>query len=240
MKRVYLILIAILLLQLLSLAGYAQGPLTVYDGRVDSIAKTPSNAEIQLIKRYALPKARSAWRSDQYCTEGFEAISVAQGSFTKANSKQKAVMYRFCVKGHDIANNGIVIIEGGKITAHIIYNGGEDNSIQTLPDINGDGLSEIILDGGATHQGYTESMAIPITLSAAGTKSYGMAIVFEDDCGANPDRCKTLAYKITVRPGTNPTFYRETYSKKNGRGTRTGAAVRYTLGKTTGIFRLLK
>lgn len=240
MKRVYLSLIVIYLLQLLPLAGYAQGQLTVHDGRVDSIAKIPSNAEIQLIKRYALPKARSIWRSDQYCTEGFEAISAAYGSFTKPNSKQKAVMYRFCVKGHDIANNGIVVIEEGKIVAHIIYNGGEENSIQTLPDINGDGLSDLVLDGGATHQGYTQSVAIPITLSAAATKSYGMAIVFDDDCGANPDHCKTLAYKITVRPGTNPTFYRETYSKKNGRWTRTAAAARYTLGKTTGIFRLLK
>lgn len=228
-------------LSLLPFNGYTQVRLSVYDGREeDPDTDTPSNPDVQLIKRYALPKARSAWRSDRYCTERFDAIGVTNGSFTKNNSAQRAVLYRFCSKGHDIANNGIVIIEKGKIVAHIIYHGGNDYSIQTLPDINGDGLSDIVIGDGSTHMGHAEAIAIPISVSSAGIKNHGIADVYKDDCGIDPENCKTLAYKITVKPGVTPLFYRETYRKKNDSWTRVGAAVRYYLRINTGVFRLLK
>ncbi len=211
----------------------------VYDGRMDPNPAAPSTAEVQLIIRYALPKARQAWNSDQYCTEGFEAIDATSGSFTKPNSTQRAVLYRFCVKGHDIANNGIAIIESGRIVAHVVYEGGEESSLQSLPDFNGDGLSEIVTWDSSGHFGYANAVATVIAVSPSGVKNFGIADIYQDDCGAKPERCKTLAYKITVKPGATPVFYRETYRKTKGRWIQVGVAVRYSLRKNTGVFRLL-
>jgi hypothetical protein len=178
------------------------------------------------------------WRASGGCNEGFEVIDVATGSFTKAKTEQRAVLYRFCVTGHNFANNGIAIIEGGSMVAHIVYEGGEDYSIGALPDINGNGLSEIILGDGSTNQGYTTMVAILIEASPAGVKKWGIADVYEDNCGTM-ERCEMTAYKISVKPGPAPIFYREAYKKRNERWTRAGKATRYALRKLEGSYRLL-
>jgi hypothetical protein len=219
-------------------SGAAQTLRTVYDGRAEARASTPSNTDVQLVRRYALPKARRLWRGNDACTEGFEVIGVATGSFTKANTEQRAVLYRFCVTGHNFANNGIAIIEGGSVVAHIVYEGGEDYSIGALPDINGNGLSEIILGDGSTNQGYTTMVAILIEASPAGVKKWGIADVYEDNCGTM-DRCEMTAYKISVKPGPTPVFYREAYKKRNERWTRAGGVARYALRELGGSYKLL-
>lgn len=219
-------------------SGAAQTLRVVYDGRAEARASTPSNTDVQLVRRYALPKARRLWRASGGCTEGFEVIDVATGSFTKADTEQKAVLYRFCVTGHNFANNGIAIIEGGSMVAHIVYEGGEDYSIGALPDINGNGLSEIILGDGSTNQGYTTMVAILIEVSPGGVKKWGIADVYEDNCGTM-ERCEMTAYKISVKPGATPIFYREVYKKRNERWTRAGEATRYALRKLEGSYRLL-
>ena len=235
-SRIY-ILFSLLFLFIPSVA-LTQSLQTIYDGRTEVRASMPSNADVQLIKRYALPKARQAWRNSEVCNENFEVVDVTNGSFTKANSTQRAVLYRFCTTGHDFANNGIIVIEDRSVVAHVIYAGGEDYSIQALSDINGNGLSEIILSDGATHQGYSESVATIIEVSSTGVKNFGIADVYEDDCGAK-DPCKTITHKILVKPGQTPIFYRETYRMKNKRWTKVGSAVRYSLRKDESSYKLL-
>jgi hypothetical protein len=142
------------------------------------------------------------------------------------------------VTGHNFANNGIAIIEGGSMVAHIVYDGGEDYSIGALPDINGNGLSEIILGDGSTNQGYTVSVAVLIEASPGAVKKWGIADVYEDNCGTM-DECQMTAYKISVKPGPTPIFYREAYKKINDRWTKAGNATRYSLRKIGGSYRFL-
>ena len=211
----------------------AQNLRAVYDGRAEGKASTPSSAEVQLVKRGALPKARQIWRNDESCQENFEVVDVASGSFTKTDAAQKAVLYRFCVTGHDFANNGIAIIENGKIVANVFYNAGEDYSLRALADTDGNGLSEIVLTDGATHQGYTNVYITLIEISPTGVKDFGIAGVYEDDCGAK-EQCKSIAYKISVKPGNTPTFYRQAYSKRNKNWTPNGKAMRFSFRKSEG------
>jgi hypothetical protein len=150
---------------------HAQSLQAVYDGRAEQSAATPSSVDAQLIKCYALPKARQVWRNSEVCQEDFNVVDVANGSFTKANAVQRAVLYRFCITGHNLANNGIAIIEDGKIVAHVVYDGGEDSSIKALTDINGDGLFEIVLGDGGTYQGITVAVAILIEISRRASSS---------------------------------------------------------------------
>lgn len=211
----------------------AQNLQTVYDGRTEYETSTPSNADVQLIKRNALPNARQIWRNNESCQESFEVVDVASGSFTKPKAAQKAVLYRFCTTGHDFANNGIAIIEGGKIVANVFYNAGEDSSIRGLADINGNGLSEIILADGASHQGYTNVIITLIEITQAGVKSFGIADVSEDDCGAK-DPCKEITRKITVKPGKTPIFYRQTYRQRNKEWMTVGKLERFSFRASEG------
>lgn len=218
--------------------GAAQNLRVVYDGRSEARSSTtPSGADVQLVRRFALPKARRFWLSSG-CNEGFEPIGVASGSFTKPDREQRAVLYRFCVTGHNLANNGIAIIEGGSIVAHVVYDGGEDYSIGALPDINGNGLSEIVVGDGSTNQGYTAAVAVLIEASPGVVRKWGIADVYEDNCGTM-ERCEMTAYKISVKPGPTPIFYRESYEKRNERWTRAGNAARYSLRKIEGSYRFL-
>lgn len=219
--------------------GAAQNLRAVYDGRADTSRNTtPSSSDVQLVRRYALPKARRFWRGNDACTESFEVVGVASGSFTKPDTEQRAVLYRFCVTGHNFANNGIAIIEGGSMVAHIVYDGGEDYSIGALPDINGNGLSEIILGNGSTNQGYTTSVVILIEASTGVVKRWGIADVYQDNCGTL-EQCEMTAYKISVKPGATPIFYREAYKKRNDRWMKAGNVTRYSLRKTVGRYRFL-
>jgi hypothetical protein len=218
--------------------GAAQNLREVYDGRSENRASSPSSTDVQLVRRYALPKARRIWRGSGGCDEAFEVVGVASGSFTKPGTEQRALLYRFCVTGHNFANNGIAIIEGGSMVAHIVYDGGEDYSIGALPDINGNGLSEIVLGDGSTNQGYTTSVAVLIEASPGVVKKWGIADVYEDNCGTM-DQCEMTAYKIFVKPGQNPIFYRETYKKRNDRWIKAGNTARYALRKIEGRYRFL-
>jgi hypothetical protein len=81
-------------------------------------------------------------------------------------------------------------------------------------------------------------VAILIEVSQSVVKKWGIADVYEDDCGVR-DECEMTAYKISVKPGPTPIFYRETYRKKNERWTKAGNATQYALRKNEGRYRLL-
>jgi hypothetical protein len=218
--------------------AHAQSLRAIYDGRGGAGISQASEADVQLIKRDALPKARQLWRNNEACREGFEVVDVATGSFTKPKAAQRAVLYRFCVTGHNFAHNGIAIIEDGSIVAHVLYEGGEDSSIKAIADIDNNGLSEIVRGNGATNQGYTILVAILIEISPSGVKKLGIADVYEDDCGAK-EPCTTNAYKISAKPGRAPVFYREAYRGRGKSWIKAGATARYSLRKDESSYQLV-
>lgn len=201
--------------------GFAQSSVTLYDGRLENSPTQVSAGDMQLIKRNALPAARRAWGSD--CEEATEYIGSANGSFTASGRAQRIVLYRYCEMGHAFSNNGMVIIEGNRIVRNMIYNGGGESDVRALPDINGNGISEILLAGGSTNQGYTGMVISIIELTAAGAAEWGDADVYDDNCGA-VERCKMNAYRITAKPGVRPVYYREQFQKKGGKWQKIGGA----------------
>ena len=229
-----------LLCLLLCQAARAQGPVLVYDGRADPAPPArATSAEERLVKQFSLPTARRHWEGSAACEEGFDVMGAASGSFTRPGARQRAVLYRYCVTGHDFANNGIAVIEGGRVVADLLYEAGEDFSIASLPDIDGDGLSEMVLADGSIHQGITVVVAVPVQLSGSGVKTFGVADVYEDDCGAH-ERCKMTAYRVTAAPDPTPSFFRETFRKRGKRWVRVGRAARYTPRKNEASYVVLK
>lgn len=215
--------------------------LTVIDGREDREEKTATEAEKQLVnKEFKLKEAAimksSQFECDEGTEEGVEIIGTAEGSFTKPNSSQKVFLYERCRAGRAFGIGGILVVEDGKSVAHYTYGeNGLDSGIFSLPDVNKDGLSEVVLVGVGSGQGYLNA-AISLFEFKNGNFNYlGNAAVFDDNSGAVEDESKiiTTAYKISVQSASSPIFFRETYEKK-------GKAEKWSLMKKSEKFSLDK
>ena len=150
-------------------------------------------------------------------------LSGVEGSFTRPHAKQKAILYQYCMTGHNFADNGIVVFEGDHVTAHIVYQGGWDSAILSLPDIDGSGQSPILILGGGTNMGETWQTASMIELSEKGVRNFGHTETYHDDCGVaetgDPEG-KATDYKLFARKGTSPVFYRESLTAKCAKPTK--------------------
>src|SRR5262249_42885034 len=184
----------------------------IYDARRIPDQGKVSNIEKAILEREIHPIARRHWGK---CTDEFEGefvvVDVAQGAFTRPQSNQKAFLYMFCHTAHLFAQNGIAVLEDERIVAHLVYDGGTDNQVGALPDIDGNGLSEILIHGGGTTQGETFGGISIIELSQKGVRKFGETETYHDNCGVEENKGKKTAYRIYVRAGTTPAFYREAF-----------------------------
>lgn len=197
----------------------AQQARRIYDGRLSPKPGMIIPSEQALVREKAIPAAR-AWhkQSDSICTGGDEAlIDAAVGSFTRPASFQRAVLYRFCTIGHNRAVNGIAVIENGQLAANIVYEGGWDNAIGAITDLNSGGRSALIVASGGTNQGITwKSMAI-IELANDSVSRFGRLQTYSDNCGVS-EACRAEACRLSVKPGRPPVFYREDFGKNGAEG----------------------
>lgn len=209
----------------------AQALKPLFDGRLN-LSPTPLTPEEQkLITEKVFPEAAKFWRARKegnICEEEGNAVAVdiAKGAFTRPGAGQKAVLYRFCVTGHNFARNGIAIIENGKIVCHIAYNRCWENAIGAFPDINGNGLSEIVVAFGGTNQGITYKGVSIIEISGKNIFKFGGMQVYEDNYGASENGGKAEASKLLVKPGKNPAFFREIFSDGGTNSWKKGGAAR--------------
>jgi hypothetical protein len=142
-------------------------------------------------------------------------LNVVDGSFTRAKRAQRAFLYELCRSGRSFGIGGIIIVEGGKTVAHYTYGeNGLSSDIDVLPDINQNGLNELILIGWGTGQGYVSGAIEIVELAASGVKSFGIADTYSDDFGANENGTAT-AYAISAQKGKTPIYFRETYAQKD-------------------------
>ncbi|MDR3556089.1 MAG: hypothetical protein P4L55_15135, partial [Syntrophobacteraceae bacterium] len=139
----------------------------------------------------------------------------ARGSFTKPDSDQKAILYRYCETGHNRALNGIAIVEKGAVVCHLAYPGDWDNGVGALPDINGNGRSELLISSGGTNQGITWGTIRIIELSdTIVLTKFGGTKTLSDNCGADEEKGSATAYRILVKSGPMADFYQELFVNK--------------------------
>jgi hypothetical protein len=228
----------------------AQEAKPIFDGRLDLKPTALSAAEELLLNNSVLPAAKTAWHArqrDTDCMPDFPSkfLDVAAGSFTRAAGRQRAILYKFCTVGQGMALNGIAIIENDKLVAHLIYDGGEDYAIGALPDIDGNGLSEIVLTGGGTNQGVTWQAIAMVAIDGAKITKFGHIGTSSDDCGRNETHGKTEAKKISVKAGSTPAFFSEVFVRRGCEDQpvnwkKLGALAPLTLEEDTVEYELLK
>lgn len=215
----------------------------IFDGRKDLDSKEPSGSETEQVKaEFNSKKAVIKQKfGERYCDESepedIAVDAVAKGSFTKPNTDQTAVLYTVCSTGSShFGVGGVIIFEGGKAVSHYVYGeNGLDQNITTAPDFNKNGLTELLLIDGQTHQGYTTGVITIIEFGDGNAKFIGTAPTYDSNDGAMEDEKKALstAYKISAAPAANPTFFRDVYEMK-------GTAKQWSLSKKAEKFNLDK
>lgn len=176
--------------------------------------------------------------SSNGCTAEPEVAGFADGSFSKPNSKQTIIFYQYCQTGNGLGWAGLLLIENGEVIANYMADSGWTLDLAALPDINKNGLDEFALSwGGGMHQGQG-GVGVDIMEFARGVPrglGWFLAEQFDDTQASN-------AWKVTVKPGKVPVFYRQKYfSGENEKWTRVGANTMFTLKKAfTGKFEVVK
>ena len=206
-----------LLFALAAVVAAGDAPKPIFDGRLTLAPGKLSAAEQKLFHQAVAPAARKAWRErerDTLCEPGFPpaAIDIAAGAFTRAGAAQKAILYRYCAIGHNLLLDGVAVIEGDRVAAHILFEGGENTAIGALADLNGNGVSELLIAAGATDQGVTSAWMSIVELAPGGhVTKFGQTATLSDDCGAKETGCVATAWRIWAKAGARPAFFKDAF-----------------------------
>lgn len=198
---------------------FAQGTIVLYD----PLAKLPETnhlpADEELIRLQVLPKAAEKWKDDDSCSGGnLNIIGALDGAFTKAGTRQRAIVYELCQTGNGFANNGIAVVEDGKIVASFVEDGGWNLEVAKVSDLNKNGRDELVIEtGGGMHQGYYGSSITIVELSPTAAVEIGVYLAYTNECEKPvANKYCDRSYKITATSGTKPAFFAQ---KHVNRGT---------------------
>ena len=235
------ILMAFLAVMIAAISVQAQSLVVVNDPVSKQRGIALSAAEKRLVERSVLPKAGKALINSlgEVCHEGeYELSSAAKGSFTRAGAQQTLVFYQYCQTGNGLGAVGVAVLENGKVEAsYVAEDGGWSVAARTLPDINQNGLDEVALFvSGGMHQGEGGTGVEVMEFTKNGLKSLGwfQADRFYDD---KP----TDAYRVSVKKGTTPVFYRQRFTSRDEKNWRPwGKQAPFRLGKPLITFAAVK
>lgn len=222
---------------LLAGAAFAQQTVVINEPKQGISPVVINESDKDLIKREVLPKARKYWAKNEACDEDFQIVGQVRGSFTAPKSSQKLFFYQFCQTGNGFGNNGLVLLEGSKIVGSYVSESGWALDLKVLPDIDQNGLNEFLLYySGGMHQGQGGTGVDLMEFAAAsGVKGLGwfQADSFGEETG-------DWAYKVSVKTGKTPVFYREKYISKNDKLQKSGKPAPFKLGKAYSSYTALK
>lgn len=225
-KIMKFILLAGLLLGSVMLPAAAFSQTVVVHDPAAGYETGPGPAGLEVMEKSVLPKVRKKLVTDA-CTDGYEFKGAVRGSFSRAKSQQTLVFYQFCETGNGLGYVGIALLENGKVVGSYVADSGWAMRIKRLPDINRNGLDEFLLYyGGGMHQGRGGIGVDIVEFSNGAPKGMGW---FQAETITDTE--SDWGYKVTVKTGKTPVFYRQKYMNDEGKWRKTGANARFALKK---------
>lgn len=200
-------------------SALAQGPVMLYDPLAKVFESNHTDADETIVKERLVPKAAARWADDESCSgANLNIVGAVDGSFTGAGLRQRAIVYELCQTGNGFANNGVAVIEGGRVIVHFVEEGGWNLEVRKAPDINRNGRDELIIEtGGGMHQGYTGASVTVLELSPFAAVQLGLFLAYTNECESlAPNRYCDRSYRLTAVRGTRPAI---TSQKFLNRGT---------------------
>ena len=190
-----------ILSSLAAVAFSAEAPIPV-----DSGAGRLSEQEGESIfQRLVLPELVKAGASE----EDADCLGAATGAFTRKGAAQTAVRYLATITSHNDNPHGVAIIEDGELLGRLEFESSYGGSISSLPDIDRNGLSELVLHDGTAGQGSGVDLISLLELPGGKVRKLGFFKVHENDCGVEEGKGTRKDIRIFARPGPRPAFTQE-------------------------------
>ncbi|MBZ9752686.1 hypothetical protein K7W42_17730 [Deinococcus sp. HMF7604] len=206
----------------------------LYDSRLPYPEPRLTESERSRVQYLARQAAEQrAWSEDDagmdFCDgSDFRIEGAAPGAFTVKGRQQTAYVYTFCFRRPGNLQ-GLVVLDGLNVAAHYVFVN-HISSMYALKDINRNGFTELVLDGGFTGQGYTEGWLDIVELGPVrrllGQLNYEhLPQPYHDNCGVVESGGQWTSALIRVTPGPTPRY---TWQQLTGRcgnervATRTG------------------
>jgi hypothetical protein len=200
----------LLILFLPAAVSFAQ-TMTIYDPTVDNAETELGDSDRKLMETGVLPKVRKKLVSDS-CSDSYEFSGAIQGSFTRAGAKQTLVFYQFCETGNGLGNIGLALLENGKVAGSWVAESGWAYGIRRVADVNANGIDEFTLAySGGMHQGQGGIGVDIVEFTKSVPRGLGW---FHAE--AITDTESDWGYKVTVKKGKIPVFYRQKYRSTEG------------------------
>lgn len=202
--------------------GGASEVQTVYDGRVISDPFKISDKEKKRITDALL----EAFPADSWADNGISCnpeqdvitvIDSADGRFLDVDGAQQGILFSFCWPGHNLGENGIAVLVQGKVEALVVYSGSWENNLEALPDVNDNGLAEMVVTTGGMNMGEVWGGIAIIELTADGVKAFGRFSTYQNDC-ESAYASGAVTSLLSAGTGATPVFYRQAFRKSCGDG----------------------
>jgi len=210
-------------------AAQSAAPKPIFDARLTLKPTSLTAEEDHLLKNSIGPAAGKHWQEvgdAALCITPQEprAVDVASGAFTHLAGRQRAILYSYCETGHNQDLEGIAIIEDGHLVVQIVFRGAANTAIGAVPDLNGNGLAEIVVASGGSNTGEVWGQLAVIEIAGSEVTAFGHAKTFSDNCGAVEKGCHAEATRVLARSGAKPAFFRERFTRAGSAGTWAKAA----------------
>jgi len=196
--------------------AHAQERKLLYSGLGEFRPTAVRDMDEEIVRREVLPVARRLWARVEGCGEEFRIVDAAYGAFTDAGMSQHALLYRFCQTRHDFAKGGIAITQAGHVVAHVTIEDAEPDGIRRLPDIDRNGVAELLLVDNALLQGELSTVVSIVQLVPRGVRALGSFGVYHDNAGTQRRDSHQAASVLYAIPGHGPHFEMETYEHPEG------------------------
>lgn len=159
------------------------------------------------------------FRPSEDCTgEDFQINGAAPGAFTTQGAGQTAYLYTYC-SSRPGSSQGLVVVQGDEVAAHYVFTGLAFN-LYALRDINRNGFTELVLEGGFFGQGYAEGLLEIAELRPRrrllGRLNYQFNSPYSDNCGVAETGGTWTSRVIRVVPGAAPQFTQQVIQGKCG------------------------
>jgi hypothetical protein len=219
----------------LAASAFSQATVVVHDP-----TKEPREVKLTAADQAVFDTATAAAKrriSAETCDPEIDFAGFAKGAFTRSGAKQTLVFYQYCQTGNGFGWVGLVLIDGGRVMGNYIAEAGWTVDIETVPDINKNGLDEFTLAySGGMHQGMGGT-GVDL-MEFVGGEPKGIGWYKAGEFGPTES---ASAWKLTAKTGATPLYFKQKYTSGENRPYRkVGANTPAKLGKANTNFSAVK
>jgi hypothetical protein len=185
----------------------------IFDGRLNLTPNTTLTAtEQRVFETQIVQAAKKHFPDDGTCNDDPLMLDTAKGAFTRPRAVQKALIYRYCSTGASFGRIGLAILENGALVRHDAFEEGVRYALGRMPDLNRDGVDELILATGGTQMGETWQSATVVELGTGKPRQLVQFDAYRDNCGSLEARKSVTAWLTFAAPGRTPRFSQQAFT----------------------------